>query len=108
LQTDIPTQADTEFGKQNDCRPVQFKVPFKWPLAVDIVKRGLQANSKKRLLALFSAFFDDLGPNVEATVLGGRGFVTMDPENIEAVLSSRFQGTLMFQSWTQASDAKCS
>lgn len=59
---------------------------------MDIVKRGLEANSKKRLLALFSSFFDELGPNVEATVLGGTGFVTMDPENIEAVLSSQFHG----------------
>jgi hypothetical protein len=39
-------------------------------------------------------------------VLGGTGYVTMDPENIEAVLSSRVQGTLKFQLWIQALDTK--
>jgi hypothetical protein len=54
--------------------------------------RGFQANSDRRLLSLYSQFFDELGPNIEQTLLGGTGFVTMDPENIEALLVTRFEG----------------
>lgn len=79
--------------------PVKSKLPYNWPLGIDIIKRGLKANANKKLLALFTAFFDELGPNIEPTLLSGRGFVTMDPENIEAVLSSRFQGGLKVGRW---------
>jgi hypothetical protein len=71
---------------------VEVKAPYKWPLSIDLVVRGFRANADKRLLSLFSRFFDELGPNIEQTLLGGTGFVTMDPENIEALLSTRFEG----------------
>jgi cytochrome P450 len=40
---------------------------------------------------LFSDLYDGLGPNIEQTLLGNNGFATMDPENIEVMLSSRFE-----------------
>ncbi|KIX02259.1 uncharacterized protein Z518_08198 [Rhinocladiella mackenziei CBS 650.93] len=55
-----------------------------------MVYRGFKANSEQRLLSLFSEFYDNLGPNIEQTLLGATGFVTMDPVNVEAILSSRF------------------
>ena len=58
-----------------------------------MVKRGFKAGRQKRLLSLFTDYFDQLGPTVELTILGGVGFATMDPENIEAVLSTHFDGT---------------
>ena len=66
---------------------------YKWPFALDVVKRGFKAGRQKRLLSLFTDYFDQLGPTVELTILGGVGFATMDPENIEAVLSTHFDGT---------------
>ena len=66
---------------------------YKWPLALDIVKRGFQAGREKRLLSLFTEYFEQLGSTVELTILGGIGFATMDPENVEAVLSTHFDGT---------------
>jgi hypothetical protein len=57
--------------------PIKVKLPYKWPLAIDIVRKG---------------FDRGLGPNIEQTLLGGTGFVTIDPENIETMLSTRFEG----------------
>lgn len=71
--------------------PVTAKLPYRWPLALDIVRRGFEAHWNKRLLGLFSNLYDGLGPNIEQTLLGNTGFVTMDPENIEVILSSRFE-----------------
>ena len=68
-----------------------MKLPYKWPLALDIVRRGFEAHWDKRLLGLFSDLYDGLGPNIEQTLLGTTGFVTIDPENIEVMLSTRFE-----------------
>ena len=70
-------------------------LPYKWPWALDVVKRGFRAGRQKRLLSLFTEYFKELGPTVELTILGGTGYATMDPENIEALLSTHFDGTLL-------------
>ena len=88
-------QADTEFGVQNGCKPPTFVLAYKWPLALDLVKRGFQAGRQKKLLALFTEYFEQLGPTAELTVLGGTGYATKDPENIEAILSTKFDGTFL-------------
>ena len=67
----------------------------KWPLALDVIKQGLRAGRQKRLLALFTEYFEDLGPTAELTILGGTGYATKDPENVEAILSTQFNGTLL-------------
>ena len=91
-------QADVNFGELNGCKPPAFVLSYKWPLALDIVKRGFKAGRQKKLLSLFTEYFDQLGPTVELTILGGTGFATMDPENVEAVLSTRFDGTSSYSS----------
>jgi hypothetical protein len=73
--------------------PINVKLPYKWPLAIDIVKKGFRAHWDKRLLQLFQELYHGLGPNIEQTLLGSTGFVTIDPENIETMLSTRFGGT---------------
>ncbi|KAI4176501.1 MAG: hypothetical protein LQ346_007885, partial [Caloplaca aetnensis] len=83
-------QIETDFGKQYGCLPVAAKLPYKWPLALDIVRRGFQAHWDRRLLGLFADLYDGLGPNIEQTLLGNTGLVTIDPENIEVMLSTRF------------------
>jgi hypothetical protein len=72
--------------------PIRVKLPYKWPLAIDIVRSGFRAHWDKRLLQLFQELYRGLGPNIEQTLLGGTGFVTIDPENIETMLSTRFEG----------------
>ena len=90
---DVHLQADTKFGKLNGCKPPAFVLSYKWPLALDIVKRGFKAGRQKRLLSLFTEYFDQLGPTIELKILvGGVGYATMDPDNIEAVLSTHFDG----------------
>ena len=71
------------------------KIPFKWPYSLDLVKQTWDANADQRLLAFYQQFFDQLGPNLEQTLLGGIGYVTIDPKNIEALLSTKFQGVIL-------------
>lgn len=56
------------------------------------MKGGFKAGREKRLLAFFTEHFDQLGPTAEVKILGGIGYITQDPENIEALLSTQFHG----------------
>ena len=56
------------------------------------MKKGFQAGRQKKLLALFTEYFEQLGSTPELTILGGTGYATKDPENIEAILSTQFHG----------------
>ena len=79
---------------------------------MDLVKHTWDANEDQRLLAFYSEFFDRLGPNLEQKLFGAigiyctykfhnihhltrafTGYITIDPENMEALLSTHFQGT---------------
>ena len=69
---------------------------YKWPFGLDVVRRGFKAGRQVKLLALFGWYFGQLGPTVELTILGGTGFATMDPENVETLLSTGFDGTNLY------------
>ena len=71
---------------------MRAKFPYKWPLALDLLKQQYDANKAKRLLFCQTPLFDELGPNIEYTLLGNAGFFTYDPENLEAILSTHFEG----------------
>ncbi|KAA6413839.1 MAG: cytochrome P450 [Lasallia pustulata] len=91
VQKQIQYRSETAFGDRHGCLPMKAKIPFKWPLSLDLVKQTWDANTDQRLLAFYQQFFDNLGPNLEQKLLGGIGYVTIDPENIETLLSTKFQ-----------------
>ncbi|OBT63865.1 hypothetical protein VE03_06632 [Pseudogymnoascus sp. 23342-1-I1] len=82
---------DVEFGKRNGCKPSSAKLVYHWPLALDILKDGFRAGREKKLLSFFTQHFSQLKPTAEVKILGGIGYVTQDPENIKALLSTQFQ-----------------
>ena len=71
---------------------MKAKIPYNWPLALDLLKLQYDANKAKRLLSAQTPFFTELGPNVEYTLFGDTGFLTFDPENLEAIFSTHFEG----------------
>ena len=62
-------------------------------LSLGYCQTRFRAGRQKKLLALFTEYFEELGPTVELTILGGTVYATKDPENIEAILSTQFDGT---------------
>ena len=73
---------------------MRAKFPYKWPLALDLLKQQYDANKAKRLLSTQASLYTyyELGPNIEYTLLGATGFLTFDPENLEAIFSTHFEG----------------
>ncbi|KAL9016877.1 MAG: hypothetical protein Q9180_008781, partial [Flavoplaca navasiana] len=84
--------AENLFGEQHGCQPMKSRFPIKWPLGLDVLHKQWLANADKRLLAYQQPFLDQLGPNLEIKIMGSIGYTTYDPPNVEAVLSSRFDG----------------
>ena len=87
-------QADEAFATQHGCKPMRSIFPYKWPFALDLLYRQYQVNKTQRLLAFQTSFFDKLGPSIEFRLFGDVGFITFDPKNLEAILSTNFEGLL--------------
>lgn len=71
---------------------MKSRVPYKWPLALDLLKSQCDANSDKHLMRFQSQYHDSLGANFEIILFGNSGYVSTDPNTIETLLSTRFEG----------------
>lgn len=85
---------DKAFGDKHACMPMETWIPYKWPLALDILKRQYDALAKHRLLSFQTEYFDRLGPNMTFRLLGSQGYFTADPKNVESILSTNFEGSV--------------
>lgn len=71
------------------------KLPYKWPLAIDILKRQYDALVSGSLLAFQADYFHEMkvDQTFQVNLLGNVGYSTRDPQNIEAIVSTNFEGT---------------
>ena len=88
----IYEQADKAFGAQHGCQPMAVRAPTKWPLGLDVLKAQYLANMDQRLLAFQQPHIEKLGLNFSITLLGAESYTTLDSENLETILSSKFEG----------------
>lgn len=70
---------------------MQNVLPYKWPLALDILKRQYDLLPSQKLLDSYSQYFDAM-PEMEIHLFGQVGYLTTDPRNLESMLSTRFEG----------------
>lgn len=73
---------------------METKLPYKWPLALDILKRQYDALPSQRLLAFQTQFIEKM-PNMELRLFGQVGYLVTDPRIVESMLSTRFEGELV-------------
>jgi hypothetical protein len=87
-------QTDMIFGEGHGCLPIEKKLPYKWPLALDVFKRQYDALVSGNLLAFQAEYFDqtNVGQTFQVKLLGKVGYFTTDPKNIEAIVSTNFEG----------------
>lgn len=74
---------------QHGCQPVEATLPYKWPFALDLLKRQYDALPSGRLLE-FQTRYMNIAPTLRIDILG-EGYIITDPINIEAILSTRFE-----------------
>jgi hypothetical protein len=83
------SQADELLAKQHNCQPAR-PLQIKWPLGLDLIFLAFENARSKHLLRHFKVVTDREAPTFEQRLLGQTGFGTIDPKNIEAVLSTQF------------------
>lgn len=64
----------------------------RWPWGLELISKAFRVASEQRLLRLMNDIVKETGTTFEQNLLGARGIDTVDPVNIEAVLSTQFTG----------------
>ena len=77
---------------ERQCKPIARRLAYQWPLALDLLLEASRADQAGGILNFFLAVVRRTGTTFEQILLGARGIDTIDPENIEAVLSTQFNG----------------
>ena len=80
------------------------RLHYRWPLALDLFVEVFQADRAGNVLSFFVSIVERTGNTFEQLLLGTRGIGTRDPENIEAVLSTQFNGKYPRTSGVSSSD----
>ncbi|KAI0476932.1 cytochrome P450 [Xylaria cf. heliscus] len=74
---------------QNNCEPVVPFVPYRWPLGLDLVKRQYDILFSDNTFERLTPFFN-MADTCRIHFFGMTGYFTTDPENVEAILSTKF------------------
>ena len=64
------------------------------PLGLDRLEQIFRANTESRLMELFLFYFRQTGYTLQQVFLLTPAFGTVDPANLEAILSSKFSGAI--------------
>jgi hypothetical protein len=86
------SKADELYIREHNCQPLKT-LPYKWPLALDLLYTAYLQAMEGRILRFFTNLVQSMPPTFEQKLLGLSGIDTVDPKNIEAVLSTQFNGT---------------
>ncbi|KAL4797415.1 n-alkane-inducible cytochrome P450 [Aspergillus venezuelensis] len=82
-------QADERFAVANGCQPLrQWKST--WPLGLDLLRKAFFYERKQQILKFFLDVIAESGITFEQNLLFARGIDTIEPRNIQAVLSTQF------------------
>jgi hypothetical protein len=84
-------QTDVRFVKEHKCHaPPRLKT--RWPLGLDLLWQAFQYARSGHILHFFTRVVECTGHTFEQNLLGVSGIDTVDPRNLEAVLSTQFNG----------------
>lgn len=85
-------QEDEAIGVRNGCLPAP-RLSNQRPFGLDRLEQIFRADSESRLMELFLVHFRQTGSTLEQKFLGSKAYRTIEPANVEAILSSSFRGT---------------
>ncbi|KAI9927423.1 hypothetical protein MW887_003036 [Aspergillus wentii] len=81
-------KVDCSIGVQNGCKKAP-RLKNWWPLGIDRLIQIWTADADQRLMDLFTFHFRDVGTTLEQKFLGTIAFGTIEPRNLEAMMSSQ-------------------
>ena len=91
-------KTNTAIGQSHRCRPPPRLVNQR-PLGVDRLEQIVRADRESRLMPLFLSHFRLWGTTLDHVFLGIRAVATIEPRNLEAILSTYSQGCIPIRSF---------
>lgn len=85
-------QNDLRWAASQGCQPTPVLDTGSWPLGINLISEAFKAAREQRLLRMFVDVVNRTGYTFEQRLLGTSGIDTIDPVNLEAVLSKQFEG----------------
>ncbi|KAF2280400.1 cytochrome P450 alkane hydroxylase [Westerdykella ornata] len=82
--------ADEAFGRHHGCLPAP-RLQNQRPFGVDRLEQIFRADAESRLMELFLFHFRQTGSTLEQKFLGTKAYGTIEPANMEAILSTSFK-----------------
>ncbi|KAL3429273.1 cytochrome P450 [Aspergillus tetrazonus] len=86
-------QADNQLAAANGCL-LPEKWNSTWPLGLDLLVKAFHYDRRQQILKFFLDVVDTSGTTFEQNLLFARGIDTIDPQNIQALLSTQFTSQL--------------
>jgi hypothetical protein len=81
-------------AKQHGCLDAPL-IENQRPIGIDRLEQIFRASAESRLMELFLFHFRQTGYTLKQIFLMTPAYGTLDPANIEAILSSKFEGGVM-------------
>lgn len=81
---------DDAIAEQHGCKPVLPKVPYRWPLGLDLLIVQYKALFSGHTLEALTDYIT-IARTVRLELWGVTGYITTDPANIETILSTKFE-----------------
>jgi hypothetical protein len=82
---------DEQWAASKGCQPVK-RLNSKWPQGLDLLLKAFRCARQQKILQFFLDVIAASGNTFEQQVLFARRINTIEPRNIEAVLSTQFTG----------------
>jgi hypothetical protein len=89
------SKADEALAQLHGCLPPK-RLQNQRPFGVDRLEQIFRADGESRLMELFLFHFRQTGSTLEQVFLGTKAFGTIEPANLEAILSTNFKGSKLF------------
>ncbi|XP_014550459.1 hypothetical protein COCVIDRAFT_43025 [Bipolaris victoriae FI3] len=77
------------FWSPSNCRPAP-RLQNRRPFGIDRLEQIFRADAESRLMELFLFHFRQTGSTIEQRFLGTKAYGTIEPANLETILSTRF------------------
>ena len=91
ISTSLTSYQENSLSSQHKCQPPPV-LKGKWPLSLDLLVKCVQADNANQILRFFTSVLETTGYTHAQLLFGLRSINTVDPQNIEYILSTQFKG----------------
>ena len=91
ISTGLTSDQESNLSSQQKCQPPPV-LRGKWPLSLDLLVKCVKADNANQILRFFISVLETTGYTHAQLLFGSRLINTVEPQNIEVILSTQFRG----------------